>query len=216
MSDSSPPSTSPAPLALEEYAAVAARLLHDAGRPPADVLAELEIPLRVYRASAAAWERALDEELARGKEELLAAFATRFIATRAALGRMAREEPSAPPTLRSPPTLAASPPSLPPPNLPAIPSVPNIPIAPNTLAVDRARLEQPALPFWPPPPISPHEDSAHRIAPPSALPFRATAPPADPTPEPAPFLLVRAKPPTHRLGLIARLKAWLRRITDPT
>ena len=88
---SAPP---PSSLTLEEYASVAARLLQAAGKPADIVLAELDIPADVWQAAAAAWERALDEELARGGSTLLTTFAARFVATRTAIGRRSISAPA--------------------------------------------------------------------------------------------------------------------------
>jgi hypothetical protein len=200
------------PLALEEYAAIAARLLRDAGRPSAEVLAELCIPVRVWQASAAAWEAALDDELARGEDHLFSAFAARFLATRAALGRVARPAPAVMPDPYSPRPPDRREPAL-------VPDVPDIPILPDTLALDRRDAARPALPFaGRHEPRSPEEEAARRAAAASVLPFRprppeAPAPP--PAPEPTPIPLVRVKRPPRGERRLTRLWAWLCRRRPP-
>jgi hypothetical protein len=193
------------PLALEEYAAIAARLLRDAGRPPADVLAELSIPVRVWQASAAAWEQALDDDLARGDGGLLSTFAARFIATRAALGRVPRlaagEEVPAPSASARPAALLKAS------QRPSIPEVPDIPILPGTAAVDRDQAARPALPFSTKAvPRSPDDEAACRAAVAAVLPFHPGLPAnaggapcedALPRSEPTPWL--RIEPTTARL-----------------
>lgn len=133
----------PVPLGLEDYAAVSAQLLQAAGTPADVVLAQLGIPVDVWRASAKAWERALDEELARGGNTLLTTFAARFVATRAAIGQRTAPPPPAepaPPTRREPAVSRSS-----------IPAAPDPPIALQTALGDRRLLARPAVPLAPSP-----------------------------------------------------------------
>lgn len=192
-----------APLSLDDYATASAHLTHAAGHPPDEVLARLGIPAEAWRASVAAWERAIDEESARGEHALLTAFASRFAEARAGLGD-ALGAP-APPAIASPPLVPAapkitspppppvgltpatplvSPPPPPPPPVaspppavpdPAwIPEVPRLPIRPQTAAVDGRHLVRPVLPFaGGPPPIDLSPDLPR---PPSSDPWSQRAP----------------------------------------
>lgn len=139
------------PLTIEEYAAVAARVLHGAGAPLDAILAELGIPAETWALTADLWERAIDAALARGDDELLATFVARFTATRTALARARTSEPS-----RSG-SLAGR----------------------LTAAVDRERLSVPALPFASPLTPPPQRDSARRSSTLSGLPFAPTAAASD-------------------------------------
>ena len=139
----------PMPLALGDYAAVAAHLVHAADRPAADVLEELGVDAGVWRASIATWERAVDDELARGEHALLVAFTASFAAARAVLGRAAA--PAAPAVLAAPAAgdcgsmglEAAMPSAL------LVPEVPDVPIGPDTVRLEGRPEARPLLPFAP-------------------------------------------------------------------
>jgi hypothetical protein len=161
-------------LTLGGYASVAARLIHAAGRPAADVLLEIGIPDDVWKASAAAWERALDDELARGEQGLLSAFVARFAATRVALVRAEPPPDSQPKPAQSPPSADLS----------------NVVIGPETVPVDVRHLARSALPFTPGngTRAAPEEGSARSAAARTSLPFlqppiaEGTAPLVRPSP----------------------------------
>ena len=138
-------------LPLEQYAAVAARILHDAGVPLEVILADLGIAPASWHASAVAWERALDEDLSRGDDRLLALFIARFSATRAALGRVASARAAKSEPLNGP----------------------------ETMAVRHERVSLPAMPFRSselPPPV---DDAARRALARTGLPFVPPSPAAD-------------------------------------
>jgi len=223
---STPP---PSSLTLEEYAALAARLLQAGGKPTDVVLAELDIPADVWRAAAAAWERALDEELARGGSALLTTFAARFVATRTAIGRRSTFAPALPTTA---PALPVEPapvtwrePAL---ERAVLPEVPDLPIGPGTAAVDRRHLARPAVPFAAKP-APPADDAARRAFAGVGLPFAGLPPgpppPAlrvdsptvrldacslPPAPEPDPVLpLAHLEPPPP--SWLQRFRCWLHR-----
>lgn len=177
-----------ASLTLEEYAATAAHVLHASGGDVDRVLAELSIPAEVWCASALEWERAMDDELARGGAALLTTFAVRFVAARTLLGRRTARAttPDAVPVTRRAPSG------------PAVPAVPDVPIGPETAAIDSARLSRPAVPFASiPAEPSDADDGARRALAGTGLPFvpaaqdgRTSALP----PEPRPIRLVPGAP----------------------
>lgn len=177
-----------ASLTLEEYAATAAHVLHASGGDVDRVLAELSVPAEVWRASALEWERAMDDELARGGAELLTTFAVRFVAARTLLGRRTARAttPEAGPVTRRAPIG------------PAVPAVPDVPIGPETAAIDSARLSRPAVPFASiPPEPSDADDAARRALAGTGLPFVPAAQDGRTSvlpPEPPPIRLVPGAP----------------------
>lgn len=212
------PAGQPAPLPLDVYAVAAARLLHAAGEPAGAALAALGIPDDTFRASAAVWERAIDEELARGGDSLLAAFAARLVAARAALARRA-----APPSGAHPLDQDHASPGLPRGELP------DLPVVPETRATDAARIARPAIPFPSGARRPPLEDqAARRAAAGYGLPFsQAAGPAASPAEEPVTVRLLdrspwpaggpapapplaRVSPASAKPTLIRRIARWLR------
>ncbi|HSN99589.1 MAG TPA: hypothetical protein VLS89_14945 [Candidatus Nanopelagicales bacterium] len=194
MSTHRPPPPPSAPLTLEEYAAVAARILHSGGGTPETVLLQLHISPAAWYAAAEAWERALDDSLGRGDGRLLDVFSSRFIATRAALGRAASARAAHEEPLTGPETVAVSHERV---SLPAIPFRSSEPPPPMDDAARRA-LAHVGLPFVQPSPAA-EDDSMTADAPVSPPTLRS--PRLIAIPEPPSSVSVRAGPATVRLDI---------------
>jgi len=136
-----PPLAGAPELRLEAYAEASARLLYAEDARPADVLAAIGVAEERWGPCSAAWELAIEGEIARGEHGLVVAFSARFAEARERLARASagsRRESVAP--RRGPPPLPVSQGS---------PSPPLGVVAtrPETAAVDRRALARPALPF---------------------------------------------------------------------
>ena len=211
-------------LHLDAFAEAAAGLLHARGARPADVLEALGVTEGRWTACAAAWDSAIEDEIAHGEHALLLAFAARLAEARERLaGRSARApvEPAfePPPSDAAERTLASRrDPALLRPEAAAFHPLafterlrPADPAAPRAVPARAARatpLLPPPLP--PPPPLVPHVPLAQDTVRLDGALARRVSPsdPDDPAFAPAfPLTRVKRAPPEAR-----GLRGWLARL----
>lgn len=210
-------------LTLDEYAEVKATLQRAPGQHADDVLERRGIPRIQWATSAAAWRRAIEDELSRGEHALALSFTEKFTQARAKLAQSAPVSPWATTPHQSGPLAAFAvdspereavsamattlrmhePPGPPSPWL--TPPAAGASIMATTAKLDSRLLAAPVLPYRYPAPT----DWPAFTAPRTPTAFESAPDPA--LDEPV-LLLTRVKRAGRAPGWLGRVKAWLGRL----